>query len=229
MKLHPFGNIAPRLALTFSLMLAGTAVCALPAQAQDDYWKIRTSLFEVLPVGSDDIVFLGNSITDGGEFQELLGRSDVKNRGIRSDVIDGVRKRLNQITRWHPRKIFLLIGINDISHGLTVKQLATRYESLVKDIRTQSPDTKLYVQSVMPINNSFGRYRNLKGREGVIAPLNAELKKIAERNGARYIELGPALRDKSGHLRRDYTFDGLHLNGAGYKAWMKVVAPYVDE
>lgn len=57
---------------------------------------------------------------------------NIKNRGIRSDVITGVEKRLGQITYGHPAKIFLLIGINDVSHGLSAEKLAERYERLVK-------------------------------------------------------------------------------------------------
>lgn len=197
--------------------------------AESDYWKQRVSLFEVLPIDSCDIVFLGNSITDGGEFTELLNRNDVKNRGIVSDVISGVEKRLDQITRWHPKKIFLLIGINDVSHALSADKIADKYEKLVKEIRKQTPDTKLYIQSVMPINNSFKRYKNLIGREKVIPQLNKKLEEIALRNGAEYINLWPALEDGKGALQKAYTFDGLHLNGKGYQAWMKLIQPYLDQ
>ncbi|MDE7381306.1 MAG: hypothetical protein K2N03_04170 [Muribaculaceae bacterium] len=214
----------------FTFILFGLLILAFmfKAEAHDEYWKQRTSLFEVLPIGTEDIVFLGNSITDGGEFHELLERPDVKNRGIRSDVIEGVRERLDQVTRWHPSKIFLLIGINDISHGQTVESLSDKYEELVKEIREQSPDTRLYIQSVMPINNSFNRYKALKGRENIIPLLNNELKEIAEKNGAVYINLWPALEDSKGRLKKEFTFDGLHLNGKGYKAWMSIISKYID-
>ena len=163
-----------KIARTLTMILLLAASCCLPARA-DEYWDQKTSLFDVLPVTSDDIVFLGNSITDGGEFAELFDMPNIKNRGIRSDVITGVEKRLTQVTSGSPAKIFLLIGINDVSHGLTVDQLATRYERLVKKIREQTPQTRLYIQSVMPINNDFNRYKNLKGREKVIPALNRRL------------------------------------------------------
>lgn len=202
--------------------------CFFNGYAESDYWKQRTSLFEVLPIDSCDIVFLGNSITDHGEFHELLGRSDIKNRGIQSDVINGVRKRLEQVTRWHPKKIFLLIGINDISHGFSVDKLAERYAQLVKDIRDQSPETQLYIQSIMPVNNSFKRYKGLIGRENVIPALNKRLREIAEKYQATYIDLWPALQDSKGRLSSNYTFDGLHLNGKGYQEWINLISPYIE-
>lgn len=195
--------------------------------AADEYWEQRVSLFSILPIYETDIVFLGNSITDGGEFNELLERNNIKNRGIRSDVISGVEKRLHQVTDGKPEKIFLLIGINDVSHGLTVEQLAEKYERLVKRIREESPNTRLYVQSVMPINNEFKRYKGLTGKEQIIKDFNKRIKKIAENNNAEYIDLWPVLADSKGNLSKELTNDGLHLNGKGYQKWTSILKPYL--
>ena len=213
-----------RLLLVLTLCAAG-----ISGAYADKYWDQRVSLFDELHINNNDIVFLGNSITDGGNFEELFGREDVKNRGIRSDVIPGVMKRLNQVTKGHPKKIFLLIGINDVSHGLSVKQLTERYEKLVKEIQKHSPHTKLYLQSVMPINNSFKCYKNLKNKETTVEHFNIEIKRIADEHGATYIDLWPVLADTEGKLKKKYTNDGLHLTGDGYRAWTDHLRPYLDE
>ncbi|MDE6810858.1 MAG: hypothetical protein K2J15_00745 [Muribaculaceae bacterium] len=199
--------------------------------AQDEYWHQRVSLFDKLPVGNDDIVFLGNSITDGGEFQELFGMDNVLNRGIRSDRISGVKKRLDQITSGHPKKIFLLIGINDVADSRnTAESIAVNYEALIKEIRIKSPDTKLFVQSIMPINNDFRRYKSLIGREKIIPSLNEKLRVISEQNGCVFIDLWPALADpETGKLQKKFTNDGLHLTGAGYRAWSDLINEYVSD
>ncbi len=199
------------------------------AMNADEYWEQRVSLFDTLPISGNDIVFLGNSITDGGEFAEYFKNPDVKNRGIRSDVIDGVRKRLDQVTKGRPAKIFLLIGINDVSHHLGTACIADKYRTLVREIRSKSPETKLYIQSVMPINNTFRRYKNLIGTEGTIRDLNTCLRRIAQEEGAEYVDLTDALSDSKGCLRREFTNDGLHLTGKGYAAWAEVIAPLVGE
>lgn len=195
----------------------------------DKYWEQRVSLFDHLPVTENDIIFLGNSITDGGNFEELFKREDVKNRGIRSDIIPGVQKRLEQVVKGHPKKIFLLIGINDVSHGHSVDKLAERYETLVNEIRHRSPETQLYLQSIMPINNDYGVYRNLKGKENTIVEFNKRIKEIAEKNDLKYIDLWPFLADKNGKLNKKYTNDGLHLTGPGYRAWTNGIRSYLDE
>lgn len=212
-----------------ALLIGGVAMfCTIPCAA-DEYWDLKTSLFEILPVTSEDIIFLGNSITDGGEFNELFGMPNIKNRGIRSDIIPGVEKRLDQVTKGHPAKIFLLIGINDVSHGHSVATLASRYEHLVKRIRNESPSTRLYIQSVMPVNNSFRRYKALAGKEKTITDLNKRLRDIADGNGAEYVDLWTFLADSEGNLRREFTNDGLHLNGKGYRAWTDGIAERVRE
>ncbi len=216
--------------LPFAATLIGTALSlvALPIDA-DEYWDRKTSLYSILPVKSTDIVFLGNSITDGGEFNELFGMPNILNRGISSDVITGVEKRLTQVTKGKPAKIFLLIGINDVSHHISVERLAERYERLVKKIREQSPETQLYVQSIMPVNNTFRRYKNLIGKEKDIVALNSRIRTIALENGATYVDLWPFLEDGTGKLKKEYTNDGLHLNGAGYRAWSRGIEPLVKE
>ena len=195
----------------------------------DEYWDRKSSLFEILPIRGEDIVMLGNSITDGGEFSELFGIHNIKNRGISSDMITGVEKRLGQVTAGHPAKIFLLIGINDVSHGHSVATLAERYARLVKKICEQSPDTRLYIQSVMPIDNDYRRYKGLFGKEKTIRDFNIRIKEIADGNGAEYIDLWPTLAGADGKLKKEYTNDGLHLNGAGYRAWTRAIEKYIRE
>lgn len=209
------------------VLVMTNSLVSLPPAVADEYWDQKTSLFELLPINEEDIVFVGNSITDGGEFAELFEMSNIKNRGIRSDVITGVEKRISQITSGKPSKIFLLIGINDVSHGLSVTELGRRYERLVRRIRSESPESRLYLQSVMPINNTFRRYKNLNGKENIIANFNKEIARIAEANGAEYIDLTRHLTDSNGRLRSDLTNDGLHLNGRGYRVWTETLKPYV--
>lgn len=226
-----FNMIRPAGIFTASmLLLAATLPSAVSASPRSEYWEQKVTLFNIIPVEPGDIVFLGNSITDGGEFSELFDDITIKNRGISSDVISGVIERLYQVVDNSPSKIFLLIGINDVSHNLSVDRLAEEYGKLVREIREKAPDTRLYIQSVMPINNDFGRYRNLKGKESTVVRFNERIKEIASVNGAVYVDLWPALADPStGKLKKEFTNDGLHLLGKGYKAWADAIRPLVKE
>ena len=79
-----------------------------------DHYKERVELFAKEPVVTGKVMFLGNSITEGGNWGELLGDKSIINRGIGGDVTFGIMKRLDDVVIRRPSKIFILIGINDI-------------------------------------------------------------------------------------------------------------------
>ena len=218
-----------RVLLFASMISLWVGMSAQSFQPPSRYWTQRASLFEILPVEPDDIVFLGNSITDGGEWSELLGSEVVKNRGISGDVVLGVLERLDAITDGKPSKIFLLIGINDVANGGSIEKIASDYERLVKEIRKRSPQTHLYLQSIMPIDTRPGLWKGLMGKEDMLPVLNDRIRAIAASNEAVYIDLWPVLADEEGHLKAEYSNDGLHLLGQGYLAWLTELHQYIEE
>lgn len=218
-----------KIAIILILLISMTAGLKGNASNHSEYWHQRVSLFEELPIHSGDIVFVGNSITDGGEFAELFDNPNIKNRGISGDTVEGVLERINQVTKYSPSKIFLLIGINDVSHGESASTILSEFKELIAKIHEESPETKLYIQSVMPVNMlSFNRYKNLNGKEDVILAINKGLPYLTS-SGDTYIDLWAYLADEDGNLLTEYTNDGLHLNGKGYKKWVEAIHPYVDD
>lgn len=216
------------------ILMAVAAVCGLwsMASAQEKYqynefYYQRSSLFEVLPVKSDDIVFFGNSLTNGCEWHELFNNPHVKNRGISSDVIQGLYDRCDVMLKGKPRKIFLLCGVNDISHNLSADSIATAMENLVAHIKELSPKTKIYLQSLLPINNDFRRYKAMIGKEDTIVECNKRFEQIAKRQKVTWIDLYSKFADENGKMPKKYTNDGLHLLGPAYLIWRDAVAKYV--
>ncbi|MCD8388044.1 MAG: GDSL-type esterase/lipase family protein [Bacteroidales bacterium] len=215
-------------------ILALTAWIAAGAQQTTSpeygvFYYQRASLFDELPIDSADIVMLGNSLTNGGEWHELLGMPNVKNRGITSDVIQGIRDRLDPIIAGQPAKIFLLTGTNDVSHDLGVDSIATAYGELIDYMREQMPRTELYVQSILPINISYGKYQRMADKEQQIRDINARLAEMAPAKGYVYIDLYSLMVDPDGHMRSDLTNDGIHLLGPGYLIWRDAILPYFNE
>ncbi|MEE0978778.1 MAG: GDSL-type esterase/lipase family protein [Muribaculaceae bacterium] len=214
-------------------LLAAMALMPIAAQKKaEKYTELyyqRASLFAELPVDSTDIVFLGNSLTHGCEWHELFGMPNIKNRGINGDVVEGIRQRIEPILKGKPAKIFLLCGVNDVSHHLTADSIASALGSLIDLIRTETPTTRLYVQSLLPINNSFGRYKAVKDKEQVIRDINKLLEPKAKEKGFTWINSHPAFVDADGNLDARFTNDGLHLMGNGYLHWRDILRPYVME
>ena len=225
--------VAVALTMVMSVQFAfGETKDAKTAPAPKKYTELyyqRATLFDVLPVDSNSIVMLGNSLTHGCEWHELFGMSNVLNRGINGDIVQGIRERVEPIVKGHPKKIFLLSGVNDVSHNLTADSIVEAFGSLISYIREQTPETKLYVESLLPINNSFKRYKNIFGKEQVIRDINAKLEAVVKSNGATWINVNPAFCDEEGNLRSDLTNDGLHLLGPGYLMWRDLLLPYILE
>lgn len=206
----------------------------LAAYAQENkystFYYQRATLFEMLPVDSDDIVFLGNSITNGAEWSELFNDPRVKNRGISGDTTDGVYDRLAAIVSGRPKKIFLMIGINDVSRGRTTAEISGGIRAIAERIAAESPSTRLYLQSLLPVNDCYGKFEGHTSRYRQVAEINAEIQKIATDLGAVYVDLYTRFAEPdSGKMRPELTNDGLHLLGAGYMLWREIVTPYVKE
>lgn len=194
------------------------------------YYYVRMRTFEdEPPIRSTDIVMLGNSLTEGGkDWAEKLGKPNVRNRGISGDVALGVDARLYQITPHKPAKIFLLIGINDVSHDVTVDSLMTDIRTLVDHIRAQTPKTKLVLQSLLPIRESTGRWKRLQGKTDMIPQINARIEALAREKGLTFINLYPHFTEPGTNIMRaELTYDGLHLTKAGYDVWVKLLKPHL--
>ena len=207
-------------------MLSLFCACTMQAQEQkhSTFYYQRATLFEVLPTSKSDIIFLGNSITNGGEWAELLGNPHAKNRGISGDTTQGVLDRLSTITKGKPSKIFLLIGTNDLSRGKSMDEIA----KIVERVKRESPATKLYVQSVFPVNPKFNKFLGHMNRQKDIAALNAKIKAVAARYGVTYIDVYKSLvLPSTDVMNPEYTNDGLHLLGKGYLKWVEVLKPYL--
>lgn len=209
------------------LMFVLIGLIALAQANQDVYYLRRASHFEQLPVGKKDIIMLGNSLTDGAEWNELLDNRHVKNRGIVGDIVQGLYDRMEPILKGQPKKIFILSGVNDVSHGVTGDSIARAMEKLIVLIKTRSPRTQIYLQSMLPFNNEVREWKLLKGREHVVVEGNRELEKVARRQRVTWINLYPLFVDDKGRLKAEYTNDGLHLMGPAYLIWRDAIAPYV--
>lgn len=216
----------------FFLMAILALASSIHAQERkySTFYYQRATLFEELPVTSSDIIFLGNSITNGGEWAELFDNPNVKNRGISGDVCMGVYDRLDAILKGSPAKIFLLIGINDVDRGASADTIVERIGMIVDKIRKDSPATKIYLQSVLPVSDHYKMFNGHTSRWEVVPEINKGLVRLADDRGVKYIDLYSHFIDNTtGKMNIEYTNDGLHLLGKGYKKWVGIVKPYVDE
>ena len=182
-------------------------------------------------IDSTTIVMLGNSLTENGkDWTERIGTTKhVVNRGIIGDNTVGMTERLRQITPYRPKAIFLMAGINDMVGNTTYEQVANRVISLIEAIRQQTPSTELFVQSILPINETNGRWKTLAGRTDDIPFANMLIRAYCETHGITFVNIFPRMvRGHSNMLRPELTNDGLHLTDQGYRVWAFELKKYVN-
>lgn len=190
-------------------------------EKHNDYYRASKSIFEIMPNDTSDIIFLGNSITDYCDWHELFGVANIKNRGIAGDDIYGVTERLTEVLDSYPKKIFLMIGINDIASGNAIEKIIVDYDKLITLIIRNSPKTELYIQSILPTDNREAK------KVADIIEVNKRLKILAAKYNLVYVDLFNLLKNEQNKLDTKYTFDGLHLNGAAYLIWKKAIERFV--
>jgi len=184
------------------------------------YYVKRVKYFQSLPIQKSPVVFLGNSITEVGQWQDVTGIKNVINRGISGDNSFGVFYRLDDILIQKPRKIFLLIGVNDIKRGTPIEVIAKNYERIILKVQKNSPKTQLYLQSVLPVTEPVlaSIYDNIRNPR--IIALNALMKDLSIKYKLTYVDLfNDVFKDTNGQLIRSLTTDGLHLQPEAYVLW----------
>ena len=131
--------------------------------------------FKSNPLNYNDIVFLGNSITESGkDWSKRLNYPNIRNRGIGGDVTDGVLARLDEIIYFKPKAVFLLIGINDLWNNNSpdnpsAEYIANNIIKISQVINAQTPKTKIYIQTVLPIEKEKFKNNILKVNEIITA------------------------------------------------------------
>ncbi|WP_163324703.1 GDSL-type esterase/lipase family protein [Draconibacterium mangrovi] len=212
------------------------ALCFLPGvkaqeakkSFQTTYYEQRRTLFESLPNSKKEIIFLGNSITDGCEWAELFNNSKIKNRGISGDVTEGVLFRLNEVTESQPEKVFLLIGINDLARGISRDTVFSNICRIAERIKADSPKTQLYLQSILPVNPEFGKFQGHCSKTEEILWINQQLRGWCAQTSVQFVDLFSRFKnDDSNWMNPLYTNDGLHLKGAGYMVWVESIGKYL--
>jgi lysophospholipase L1-like esterase len=187
-----------------------------------DYYDSKVSLFSALPEKKADIVFVGDSHTDRCEWSELFERCGIINRGIDGDTTDGVINRLDEIVSMKPGKIFIMVGGADFIIGRKIPQIENNYKIIIGRIRAGSPQTTIYIQSLLPTVQ-----RLVPMPLDLIRGLNAKLKMMADGQKVFFIDIYRAMEDSSGGLNPSYSIDGVHLNGQGYRVWREALLPHI--
>ena len=187
--------------------------------ANSTYYKHKVSQFEMLSTqGNKTIAMLGDSLTDRGLWNELCENNNIINRGISGDTVIGLLARLD-ILNHSVKKAFVMIGVNDLLKGRSVNYVYNNYIKIIELL--QKKGIKPIIQSNLHVGAIAPNEYNEK-----ITKLNILMKKYAQKNKITYLDLNKVLAP-NGVLLDKYSLDGLHLNGQGYKEWVKIIINFI--
>jgi lysophospholipase L1-like esterase len=228
--------------LVGALLLAGLAPVLSTAQdkpndavipvPRDGNWMKRHESFnERVKQGNVDLIFIGDSITQGWEgagknvWAEYYAKRNAVNLGIGGDRTQHVLWRLEHgnIDGIHPKLAVLMIGTNN-SGSNTSEQIAAGVKAIVEKLREKLPTTKVLVLAIFPRGADKDDPKR-KINEGA----NEMIKGLADNKTVYYLDIGPKFLAADGTLSKEVMPDLLHLNEASYRTWAESIEPKVKE
>ena len=210
------------------MLLVGILLCINEKKIINMNYKIEK--IERYTYNKESIVFLGDSITSRCDLDKYFPNYNVYNSGIAGnmtkDILDNME---NRVFVYNPTKVFILIGTNDLVYsGLDNDGIKNNIEEIINKIYEKNSNTKIYLESIYPVNNSLNKEIVETRTNDNIKDLNNKIEKICN-NKCTYINMYDNLTDKNGNMKRIYTVDGLHLNKIGYKVVASKLTKYLNE
>lgn len=205
----------------------------------DKEMKVERYRVENQTVKPGQTVFTGSSLMEMFPINKLLelhgDDTIIYNRGVGGFVSRELLEALDVcVIELAPLKVFINIGTNDLSDSsIPISQLMETYDKIISKIEKALPKTKIYLMAYYPVNydaasDDMKECLKIRTNEKINAA-NAEVKKLAERHGQRYIDINRNLKDDKGRLKAAYTIEGLHINEDGYSAVYDDIMKYVKE
>lgn len=199
---------------------------------QSNSYGARASVFGQLPVTADDVLFIGDEFVHSGEWQELLGNPNVKNRGtgwgkwgpnisFQTACVPFILQGLEGNVA--PKQVVLMIGTQNLTSASSDKEaFKTNYEACIAAIREKAPTAKITLVSEIPYNVTSLNASNL-------APINQWLKEKADADANMdYCDLFSLMVNESYEANNKYLNTEQYVTGLGYQLCARELAKHID-
>ncbi len=195
--------------------------------------RTKNNPYDIYTKPNDNFVFLGDSITEMYPLEELYDNLPVINSGVSGYTTDNILSNIKEmVSIYNPTKVFLLIGTNDIEIDRDNEYIINNIFKITKEILKDRPTTKIYIQSVYPVNRSDNEKINHvmvgKRTNEAIMDLNKKIEKLCEKEHYTYIPVYDELLDENKNMALKYTLEGIHLTHLGYLKVTRTLYPYLE-
>lgn len=180
-------------------------------------------------VAKNEVVIAGDSITEGFPIRDIIhDKGVIYNRGISGFKAYQLEEKLDVVVfNIDPKKVFYLIGTNDIADGCSIEEVFQSIKHILDQTIEHLPNTEIFVCGILPINEKikFSEGVYIRKNKTIIA-VNEKVKTYVEGSNFTYIDTFNWMSDGLG-LKETYTYDGLHLNADGYVQLSKILRKYL--
>lgn len=172
-------------------------------------------------------IFVGDSLTHEGDWQNLLRMNNIINKGFSGDTTQDILSRIDDIFHSQATHYFIMAGVNDLTKGISADDIVTGIDNIIKILRQCSPQAKMIIQSILPVNNKFIKF---SFDVSLIHSINEKLQSFKnEEENIHYLDLFPVFADNNNQLILDYTNDGVHLKKDAYVVWAEQIKSFLRQ
>jgi hexosaminidase len=228
------GRLAWMLLVSFGLSFTACSKKNYSWSTEEEYYQLPIwrdhvrNLKKMKYPQPESTVFIGDSMTEGFDLKRHFADNTLINMGIAGDFTSGVLNRLKYAIRLQPKSIFIMIGINDILKEIDMTRIQNQYANILQTLKTSCPNTFICVQSNLPTAGMGGNDQANRAILAKVNILNTFLKEYCEKNQLYFADMYSQFTNTDGNLAVDYTYDGLHLNDAGYILWKNNIAHLME-
>ena len=193
---------------------------------------INKSKLENIKEQDENIVFFGDSITEGYNVKEFYDEFRVVNSGISGNITEDLINRIDRdLYNYNPSTVIIQIGTNDIRASIKDEDIIKNLKNIIKGIRKNRKNASILIESIYPINREmdeeYWKDVNPDYNNKHIIKINNEIKELCKKEHIRYIDIYSKLLDDNKNLKEVYSKDGLHLTDLGYYKVTKLIKEYL--
>lgn len=163
-----------------------------------------------------DSIFIGDSLTEGLSFYDMLNKSSVlAKKGLN---VMKAKQEITTLAQSTPDRVFILYGVNDLLLFRNTEDFKKHYLELVDDIKNMLPDAQIYVQSMTPISSEAQKKRTMFSQDR-IDRFTEIIQEVVQEKDVNYIDIRPIVQNNPNL----FAPDGIHFQAKFYTYWLDYI------
>jgi lysophospholipase L1-like esterase len=193
-----------------------------PAPREGSWMELHKTFLVQAKKGHVDLLFLGDSITQGWNentvWQRFYGPRHAANFCIGGDRTQHVLWRIQngELEGISPKVTVLMIGTNNL-HDDTPDEIAQGIKTIVAEIRSRLPKTKVLLLGVFPRSQKPDAARER------IQSINEKIARLDDGSHVHFLDIGKSFLNPDGSISPEIMPDYLHLSIKGYRIWAEAM------